>query len=326
MLLALMGTTVRCQDIHFSNYSAVPVFLNPATTGMFEGDIRFITAYKNQWSGFSNSFKTFYSSFDANLSDPSSNKIIGTGLSFYNDKAGASQMGISQFNLSVACNLKVNDNNFFGAGLKAGIAQIGYNTNVIWDSQYSNGVVDPASSSGEMNLNTNTNYFDMGGGLLWTFANDNNLKATTGLSWSKSGSAFFDGNISNPNKFAAHSTAEIPVGSTPTSVLPYISYIQYSTSSEMNIGSIFKYDLGLNSKYTGRNTSSAVYLGAIYRYGDAIVAVSRLDYKRMLSIGFCYDITISSLSNATQRNGGPEISLSYIGNFKGKGKTGKAFL
>ncbi len=315
------------QDVHFSNYSAVPVFLNPATTGFFDGKFRLITAYKSQWGSFANPYKTFYSSLDVNFSDGKvTNKIIGASLSFYNDKAGTSQMGTSQANLSVACNIQLNENNFLGAGIKAGIAQMSYSTNILWDSQYSNGIIDPGVPSGESNLNSSFNYLDFGTGLLWSFNGENELKSTTGISVNKTSSPFLPGAIDRPYKIAIHSTAQIPISNGSTFLIPYFSYINHTPNQEFNIGSIFKYDMGLNSKYTGRNFASAVYLGAIYRYQDAVIVITKLDLKQFLSLSFSYDINVSALNVASQRNGGPELSISYIGHIKGRSKTDKTFL
>lgn len=316
------------QDIHFSNYSAVPVFLNPATTGMFNGDLRLITAYKNQWANITNPYSTFYSSFDVNLSNNKvTNKIIGASLSFFNDKAGSTQMGSSQANLSVACNVQVNDQNYIGAGIKAGIAEMGYTTaNVRWDSQYSNGIVDPSAPTGETDMNASFRYLDFGGGALWTFNGENNLKASSGIAFSKAGSAFFEGNLDNPYKLVLHSTGQIPIAKGSTFLVPYLSYIQYASNTEFNIGSLFKYDIGLNSKYTGKNMGSAVYIGAIYRNKDAVIAIAKLDFRNFLSFSFCYDITISELSVATRKSGGPELSLTYIGHLKPVKSNSKTFL
>ena len=43
--------------------------------------------------------------------DKKSGNFLGTGLSFYNDKAGKSKIGTVQINLSLACNLKLNKYN-----------------------------------------------------------------------------------------------------------------------------------------------------------------------------------------------------------------------
>ncbi|HNE47525.1 MAG TPA: type IX secretion system membrane protein PorP/SprF, partial [Chitinophagales bacterium] len=45
--------------------------------------------------------------------------------------------------------------------------------------------------------------------------------------------------------------------------------------------------------------------------GESTAIAARLDYGK-ISLGVSYDINISSLSDASNTNGGPEISLTYI--------------
>jgi hypothetical protein len=37
------------QDIHFSQYYASPLSLNPANTGNYDGDWRLMNSYRQQW-------------------------------------------------------------------------------------------------------------------------------------------------------------------------------------------------------------------------------------------------------------------------------------
>ena len=41
--------SAKAQDIHFSQFHAAPVLLNPALTGAFGGEARFIANYRSQW-------------------------------------------------------------------------------------------------------------------------------------------------------------------------------------------------------------------------------------------------------------------------------------
>ncbi len=318
------------QDVHFSNYSAVPLFLNPATTGMFDGSFRLTTAYRNQWGRFSNPYNTFYSSFDYNFSNNKPKKsILGAGLSFYNDKAGTTQMGNSQVNLSLGCNIILNDKHTIGGGLKTGIGQMSYNPNVRWGNQYSesDGSVDVSLPSGEMNMNTSVTYFNYGAGILWNFSGENNLKSNAGIAVNKILSQQVNGMQDDNLKLSFHSTTQVPLNNS-LFILPYISYILNGVNTETNLGAILKYDSGLNSRYTGRNFASAIYLGTIYRFQDAIIIITKMDMKKFLSLSLCYDINVSPLKIASRGNGGLEISISYMGLSKsGKsGKSNKTFL
>ena len=63
----LQSTVVISQDIHFSNWQMSPLNLNPANTGMFEGDGRIIFNYRNQWKSVPVPYNTYSFGADFNL-------------------------------------------------------------------------------------------------------------------------------------------------------------------------------------------------------------------------------------------------------------------
>ena len=97
----------QAQDIHFSQYFASPLTLNPSLTGSFEGQMRAIANYKSQWNSISpNMYRTMAASVDGSLM----NEKLGCGLIFFNDKAGTSKMGLTQVALAASTKVKINDN------------------------------------------------------------------------------------------------------------------------------------------------------------------------------------------------------------------------
>ncbi|MEM6697047.1 MAG: type IX secretion system membrane protein PorP/SprF, partial [Bacteroidota bacterium] len=48
--VSLSLSRVSAQDIHFSQIGYSPLNLNPALTGIFEGDMRFTGNYRQQWN------------------------------------------------------------------------------------------------------------------------------------------------------------------------------------------------------------------------------------------------------------------------------------
>ena len=50
LFLSVLGlNTTKAQDWHLSMYDAAPMFLNPAMTGVVEGEWRVHAQYRNQW-------------------------------------------------------------------------------------------------------------------------------------------------------------------------------------------------------------------------------------------------------------------------------------
>jgi len=82
-------------------------------------------------------------------------------------------------------------------------------------------------------------------------------------------------------------------------------------ASEIFIGSLVRFKLKQDSKYTSVMKSSALSLGAYYRAKDAIVASMLLEYANY-TIGISYDINTSSLTTASNGRGGMEVALRFV--------------
>ena len=52
------------QDVHFSQYANTPFMINPALTGLMCGDFKASIHYRNQWTSFSNGYKTYAFNID----------------------------------------------------------------------------------------------------------------------------------------------------------------------------------------------------------------------------------------------------------------------
>src|SRR5688572_2302476 len=50
MMMLCFSFSLLAQDIHFSQYNSSPMNYNPGLTGFFNGDYRFSSNYRNQWS------------------------------------------------------------------------------------------------------------------------------------------------------------------------------------------------------------------------------------------------------------------------------------
>ena len=75
----LPRTTVAQVDPHFSQYYAYPLWLNPALTGILDGDYRISADYRNQWANYGKPFSTAGVSIDA-----ATDKNVGVGLNVMN--------------------------------------------------------------------------------------------------------------------------------------------------------------------------------------------------------------------------------------------------
>ena len=98
--------------------------VNPAFAGSVDYKFRFIMNYRSQWKSVANPYKTIAASYDMNLSKVTPGKgFLGAGISFYSDKAGDSQMGLTRADLSLSYKAILNTQNIFIAGIQGGYAQ-----------------------------------------------------------------------------------------------------------------------------------------------------------------------------------------------------------
>src|SRR3989339_584261 len=105
LLLFSLQSSLYAQDIHFSQFNASPLNLNPALTGGFDGDLRLIGNHKRQWLAFTNAYRTFSVSADARLNQLQLYRSnISVGLLFNNDVAGDANFSTNQIKLAASYN------------------------------------------------------------------------------------------------------------------------------------------------------------------------------------------------------------------------------
>src|SRR4051812_14669041 len=81
--LAAAGAVKAQVDPHFSQYYAYPLWLNPALTGVFDGDTRISANFRDQWANINNGYRTAGVSADFKPTDK-----VGIGLNILDQKAG----------------------------------------------------------------------------------------------------------------------------------------------------------------------------------------------------------------------------------------------
>jgi hypothetical protein len=103
----------------------------------------------------------------------------------------------------------------------------------------------------------------------------------------------------------------IPWPEKKVTMVPSLLIMVQGPNRELNLGTMVRYKFEIGSRYTGYYKASYGYLGAYYRYGDAIILYARINYKSQFNLGISYDINVSKLVAASHARGGFEISLLY---------------
>jgi len=312
ILIFILGiSSVLAQDIHFSQFEQSPLNLNPAQTGLFDGDYRFAGNHRNQWSSITVPYVTFSASADARITQFKMKKaFLGVGLLFNTDKAGDGNFGTNQIMLSLAYHRVINADSTFiiSAGGNFGYNQnsVDYN-NFYFGNQYNGYQFDSNLSNDEYFSQDNLHYFDFSLGINTMYEFKNHYKLNVGIAFVHLNSpkkSFYDSDDSElPNKYNFHSSIDIPIKE-KHSIVPSVVYYRQGTFNELYLGGKFRYAL---NDVNFRN----LYAGVWTRTGDAAIFMLGMDYKSW-NLGISYDVNYSKLKTVSNGRGGYEISLIYI--------------
>ncbi|NTW32024.1 MAG: PorP/SprF family type IX secretion system membrane protein [Bacteroidetes bacterium] len=321
--LIQITSETKAQDNHFSQFYLSPLTLNPALTGGFDGSMRAFVNYKDQWRNISTPYKTFAFSYDMCLKKPSSTGALGIGLSVLSDKAGESQLGLNQINLSLAYHVQISSFNTLSAGIQGGFGQQSMNfEEVKWGNQYNGTNYDSSLPSLEPTHTNSKSYPDFAAGLQWSFSKgpmyataNNQMNVNAGISFfhvTQPNTSFYSSSVDKlPLKMVFHASSLIGFKNAKSSIAPSLAIVQQGKLKNIIVGTAFRYQLMDPSKYTGNIKGAAASLGMYYRVGDAIIPSVTLEIAQY-QIGISYDVNTSGLSKASLGKGGIEVSLRFM--------------
>ncbi len=319
---ALLASRVLAQDVHFSQFYNSPLTLNPALTGAIETDQRFALIHRSQWQSLGAPFRTFAFSYDTPiLRGKMKGRYIGIGGNAYSDKAGKGGFGDQQANISIAYGMRSTDDAVLAFAIQGGYGQrSAVLDGMRWDAQYDGSGFDPSRPTGENIASTSSAFVDFAAGVAWQQWESKDIQWTAGASVyhlnQPSVTLFTTDDDRLLRRFNVHAATRI---TTKRWVyLPKFYGSQQGGSREVVLGGLLHRRVGVDSRYTTDKTSSSFYIGAFYRWNDAVVPMMQIEYKRMLTIGVSYDVTVSGLRNANRYRGGMELTLQYIGAFSDK--------
>lgn len=301
----LNSSKLLSQDMHFTQFYASSLYLNPAFTGANVCS-RFSLTYRDQWPGVSKAYKTFLASYDHYLTANN----LGIGLLIGNDIAGTGQLNTTVINPLLAYETKLTKKMFFRVGVQPGIAikSINY-SNLVFGDQISRG---GGVASVENPTHTKV-YFDIGAGaLLYT------KSYWAGVSFyhlnTPNETLLGEGFVSElPLKYSIHTgykfilnPEEVEIAKQRT-LSPAFNYRAQSEFDQLDIGCYYSVNiLNIGLWYRGMPGYKPYKPG--YRNDDAIAILIGLRYDRF-NFGYSYDITISKLT--ARSLGANEITLSY---------------
>lgn len=305
------------QDIHFSQFYASPFNINPALTGQFDGDYRFIMNQRTQWRSVTIPYNTWGLSVDSkDLAIPIGGmpalKNTGLGLSFFTDKTGDSKLKTSTLQLasSYLVELEKGKPHFISPGVQLGVAgtSIDY-TALRFDNQWNGFVYDPGIDAGENFARNARTYFTMALGIAYFHKPDARHQVEAGISFfniNNSRQSWFDNSaVKLDQRLNIHAQCKFPIHEV-VDLEPALLFMTQGTYREFDIGARGNYIL-LNEKRLYRS----VYAGIFYRTKDAGFLVGGIRYDQW-NVGVSYDINTSGLRPASHGRGGFEFSIIYL--------------
>jgi type IX secretion system PorP/SprF family membrane protein len=305
LLVAIAGKSAAQVDPHFSQYYADPLWLNPALTGVINGDSRISSNYKNQWADINNAYETVAISADYRATNK-----VGLGLSILDQTAGDHSYNyLSAYgSLSYGITLSNDGNQRLNFGVQAGIINRSFDQSKLqFGDQYNpTSGFDPGASSFENFPTTNSTVFDANAGIFYYDGNPlSSVNPFAGVSvghLSGPKDAFSpDGQGKIPIRYTVHGGLRIKMADW-FDLVPNALYIRQQDADIKAVGAY--------SEFKTQNDNSFIF-GVLERFNDA-TSIDVGYHVNSLIIGTSYDINTSSLSRATNGRGGIELSLSYV--------------
>ena len=317
--------SLYAQDIHFSQFYASPLTLNPALTGVMNCNNRFTANYRNQWASIlkADAYNTYSVSYDRKI-PVGQYDYFGLGGALWSDVAGSLNFGTMKGLLSVSFSKRMfgdrTSSHYLVLGANGGLTQRRIDFHLArWGDQHNgDGGFDPDRTSQEDINGTfdrdNFLFADVGVGLLWFSVFDKNNNVYIGGAYDHLNRPDQSFNSQNTiplfSKYTVHAGGEFLVANN-ISLLPGAVMLKQGPSFEVNAGTSLRFLLG--------ESGQAVQFGVWSRVAnqlseslllDAFIVSARFDYNEF-SIGFSYDINTSQLNQATNANGSFEFSLIY---------------
>jgi type IX secretion system PorP/SprF family membrane protein len=280
-LLGILGSVSAQQDPMFTQYMHNPVTINPAYAGS-RGTLNIVAMNRQQWVGIDGAPKTLALS----VNSPFLSYNVGVGLSLLYDELGpVKQTGIYA---DYAYHLKVTNTTKLSFGLKGGVNIFDINLLNLIGSQGD----DHVALYGSRTL-----YHPNFGFGTYLYSN----RFYLGFSIPK----LLQNNLSDDNNTLINKE-ERHFFLASGVVLDVTENIKFKPSTTVRIVSGAPVSVELSAAVL---LHERLWLGGMFRFGDAAGAMVKFDLTNQLSVGYSYDYTLSELRPFNQ--GTHEVFISY---------------
>lgn len=308
--LSISPRAATAQDLHFSQYYHNPMHLNPASTGLFRGDMRAAALYRSQWSTVPVSYQTFAGAFDWKAIRRKGN-LVSAGLLLQHDRAGDAALRWTQIGFSGSVAHAIGARQALSAGFGIAFAQRSFDISGLkFKNQWGGDYFDPALPTKETFGNRSGLFPSFSAGLNWLYEPaDVRTRILAGIGafhLNRPLSGFSDDtDLRLPVRIATHINVAIQMNEW-LDLVAIGAWQQMAAAREIVAGA------GVRRIIAGpaTETATAVQFTLSTRLGDALIPAVQVE-RGSWTLGFSYDWNTSEFATATNNYGGLEIALVY---------------
>lgn len=303
---------IAAQDIHLSQYHFDRLMVNPALTGIFNGNRQVSLIHKQQYFSVPVDYLTFSGSYDTKfLKTQNQRGFFSAGVLFNYDQAGDARLSLANLTLNGSYTRALSRSFFIGAGGYVGGGQRRFDddpNDVHWENQWNGTIFDPAIPSGESYSRTAFLFFDAGAGLNLRLQGRDRTKIDVGFGayhLTKPEYAFYESDdVRLPIRTSLYAMGVLKLFSRLDLYANGIMQQQGPYEETVVGGGII---IHISNKLA---REVELQLGVANRLNDAIIPMIAIGYDGWRA-GFAYDVNTSDFKAATAKAGGPEFFVNY---------------
>lgn len=311
IIFTLFSYCAEGQDIHYSQFYNSPMNINPANTGVFNGDQRFIVSFRDQWRSVPVTWTTFSGNYDRKFYQKNKDNGFWSGGLLYNyDRQGDSKLNLNNINISASYTHLLNKQNVLTGGAMIGYSTRGFDQSSLrWDMQWTDGDYFSNLSSGENFDTERVSFLETALGVNYRWQKTSRTKVDVGVGLFhlvQPKPNFEDGDVQKlPMRLAINAIANFKVIDKLDIQLHALDQIQ-SGYGEIVFGGLAKIYVNEN-----RGSQTRLDLGLGYRTSGSLFPTIAVSYNQFYLSG-SYDIDLTEFGDIHGVRGGPEFHFTYI--------------
>lgn len=316
LIMALViPLSMAAQDIHFTQFQYVPLAVNPAQTGLFEGTFRISGLYRSQWFGsgtgtVKNGYQTPVLHVDVPIKGFRKQDWIGIGVNLFQDRTGVAALTNSLAGINGAYHIGIDKKgtNVLSFGVQYGIISRRLDADKL---RFADGIIRNAASVDVTNIDAaGKTYSDFSIGANYRNVFDVKKKNTLNLGVSIEHLISPKYNLVKttvsklPTRFNLYGTVDVMM-TKQLSLHPALIFRTAGGQSETMLQTMVGFKLDPKKDLL-------IKAGLGYRLGDAaqvLLGANVGDWR----VGASYDLTLSSLRTNSSIKDGFELGVGYIG-------------